>query len=104
MESTITSLPEQEVQNVLKAVLDPEIGLNIVDLGLVYSINIEDTRIVVNMTLTTSGCPMGDIILNDVYELLRDSYQKHEIQINLVWEPAWDSKMISPEGKAFLGY
>jgi|SRR5690606_13241890 metal-sulfur cluster biosynthetic enzyme len=89
----------------LHEVIDPEIGLNIVDLGLVYSLSIneEAKSIYVEMTLTTQFCPMGDSILKSVEETLNDYYPGYQAEVKLVFEPRWDAGMISEEGQAFLG-
>ncbi len=85
-------------------VFDPEIGLNVVDLGLIYRIdfNDEDKTIVVKMTLTTQFCPMGESITADVKQSLSNALKDYQISINLVFDPAWNPDMISPEGKEYL--
>ena len=85
-------------------VFDPEIGLNVVDLGLIYRIdfNDEDKKIVVTMTLTTQFCPMGESITSDVKQSLSNAFKDYQISINLVFDPAWSPDKISPEGKEYL--
>jgi len=85
-------------------VFDPEIGLNVVDLGLIYRIdfNEEDKTIVVTMTLTTQFCPMGESITTDVQQSVSNAFNDYQISINLVFEPAWSHDRISPEGQEFL--
>jgi metal-sulfur cluster biosynthetic enzyme len=85
-------------------VFDPEIGLNVVDLGLIYRIdfNDEDKKIVVTMTLTTQFCPMGESITTDVKQSLSNAFKDYQISINLVFDPAWSPDKISPEGKEYL--
>ena len=85
-------------------VFDPEIGLNVVDLGLIYRIdfNDEDKTIVVTMTLTTQFCPMGESITTDVKQSLSNAFKDYQISINLVFDPAWSPDKISPEGKEYL--
>ncbi len=85
-------------------VFDPEIGLNVVDLGLIYRIdfNDEDQKIVVTMTLTTQFCPMGESITADVKQSLSNAFKDYQISINLVFDPAWSPDKISPEGKEYL--
>src|SRR5690606_30680264 len=80
-----------------------EIGLNIVDLGLVYalSVNEEAKAIQVNMTLTTQFCPMGAFIVGSVEETLKDYFPGYDVEVELVFEPRWDAGMISEGGKAF---
>ena len=89
----------------LQEVIDPEIGLNIVDLGLVYALTMDEQAktIQVQMTLTTRFCPMGDSILKSVEETLNDHYPDYAAEVDLVFDPSWDVEMISEEGKTFLG-
>lgn len=96
---------EQQALGNLHEVIDPEIGLNIVDLGLVYALVMdEQTKTIhVKMTLTTRFCPMGDTILKSVEETLNEYYPDYNVEVDLVFEPSWDVDMISEEGKAFLG-
>ena len=90
----------------LKSVFDPEIGLNIVDLGLVYKIDFgeDDQNIHVEMTLTSRFCPMGESITEGVRNILENAFAGSQITIDLVYEPAWNADMISEEGKLFLKY
>lgn len=84
---------------------DPEIGLNIVDLGLVYELYFDEVanKLECIMTLTTQFCPMGDAITTDTYNSLEKSFPDWEVAVNLTFEPAWDFSMVSPEGREFLG-
>lgn len=90
--------------NALLHVVDPEIGLNVVDLGLIYKIffNEEAARIDVVMTLTTQFCPMGESIMDGVKAALENAFEGCEVKIELVFEPHWNHEMISEEGKDFL--
>src|SRR5665811_245407 len=85
-------------------VIDPEIDLNIVDLGLVYGINFneESKDIVVTMTLTTQFCPMGESIVASTTQAMQQSFPEDKIQVNLIFEPPWDQSMISEAGHLFL--
>ncbi|HUH73523.1 MAG TPA: metal-sulfur cluster assembly factor [Chitinophagales bacterium] len=85
-------------------VIDPEIGLNIVDLGLIYEINFSEKSkdIVVNMTLTTQFCPMGESIVESTTQAMKQSFPEEEIHVNLTFEPPWNQGMISEEGVNFL--
>lgn len=89
----------------LYGVDDPEIGLNIVDLGLVYALDFNEGDRVVDcvMTLTTQFCPMGDAITSDTRNSLNSSFPDWEVNLELTFRPPWDFSMISPEGKVFLG-
>ncbi|HMN33088.1 MAG: metal-sulfur cluster assembly factor [Chitinophagaceae bacterium] len=86
-------------------VIDPEIGLNVVDLGLIYEINFDETaqRIKTDMTLTTQFCPMGDSIVGNVTQSLQDAFPAWEIVVNLTFDPPWNYSRISPDGQEFLG-
>ncbi|HYF63404.1 MAG TPA: metal-sulfur cluster assembly factor [Herpetosiphonaceae bacterium] len=103
-------LNEDMVRASLKNVVDPEIGLNIVDLGLVYAVDIrEDGRqVVVNMTLTTPACPAGPQIIeqahNEVKNLNAIHPQLEDVNINLVWTPFWNPEMMSDEARDELGF
>ena len=85
-------------------VFDPEIGLNVVDLGLIYRIdfNDEEKTIAVTMTLTTQFCPMGESITADVEQTVSHAFKDYKVSINLIFEPAWSPENISPEGQEFL--
>lgn len=103
-------LNEDMVFAALKNVYDPEIGLNIVDLGLVYGVDVADEgkQVNVNMTLTTPACPAGPMIIESAQKeimTLRDVHpQLEDAKINLVWTPFWNPSMMSEDAKAELGY
>lgn len=88
----------------LEQVKDPEIGLNVVDLGLVYQIDFDEAanKIFVTMTLTTSFCPMGESITGGVRRALENTFSGKEIILDLSFDPPWSHERISPEGKEFL--
>lgn len=94
---------EAEVMNSLRFVTDPEIGLNIVDLGLVYNIIIEEAMITITMTLTTPGCPMHSSIISWVQNQVKTLNPGYEVFVNMVWEPRWTPDMMSDEAKQMLG-
>jgi metal-sulfur cluster biosynthetic enzyme len=94
---------EAEVMNTLRYVIDPEIGLNIVDLGLVYDIIIEEAMITITMTLTTPGCPMHSSITGWVENQVKALEPGYEVFVNLVWEPRWTPDMMSEEARQMLG-
>ena|SRR5690606_21363690 len=95
---------EKQAMEYLKEVIDPEIGLNIVDLGLIYSIIVLESAQTINvtMTLTTQFCPMGASIVGSVEETLKEYFPQYEVEVILTFEPGWDAGMISDAGKAFL--
>src|SRR5699024_9259154 len=84
----------------LREVIDPEIGLNIVDLGLVYKVDVDvsNRRISVTMTLTTEFCPMGGAITDSVEETLKDYHKGYEVEVELIFEPSWHPGMITDAG------
>ena len=96
-----------DVRERLRQVYDPEIGINVVDLGLIYDIDLEDagdvTNILITMTLTTMGCPLGPIIAQEVDQALYDLPNLGEVGINIVWTPPWSPEMMTEEAKDELG-
>jgi metal-sulfur cluster biosynthetic enzyme len=103
-------ITEEMVRSALKNVYDPEIGLDVVNLGLVYNIDIQDQgrRVDVDMTLTTPACPAGPQIIEQARRelgALRDVYKDlEEVNINLVWTPFWNPSMMSDEAREELGF
>lgn len=102
------SVDEDAVWAALRNVYDPEIPVNIVDLGLVYDLRIEPraeggNRVSVQMTLTAPGCGMGTVIAGDAKSCIERVPGVSEAQVDVVWEPPWNPHMISAEGKARLG-
>ena len=88
----------------LETVIDPELGIDIVNLGLVYQVNLfEDGTCEVQITLTTMGCPFGDIIENDIKQALMNISEIQEITVKLVWYPAWDPSRMSRYARIALG-
>lgn len=96
-------LSEQEVWDQLRNCYDPEIPLNIVDLGLIYDVALEGSRVDVKMTLTAPGCHLGGQIAGDVQSKLLALEQVEEANVELVWDPPWHQSMISLEGRRKLG-
>ena len=95
----------QEAVHVLKEIFDPEIPVNIYDLGLIYSIDIdEDFNINVDMTLTAPNCPMADDLVMEVNQKLSDINGISLVKINLTFDPPWDKSMLSDEAKLELGF
>jgi metal-sulfur cluster biosynthetic enzyme len=97
-------MPDQDViYEALKQVVDPEVGINIVDMGLVYDIGTTDQKIDVTMTLTSPACPAGPHILTQVYSALRSLEGVEDVDIQVVWTPPWTPDMLSEEAKDQLG-
>jgi metal-sulfur cluster biosynthetic enzyme len=94
---------EQLIWAQLRQCFDPEIPLNIVDLGLVYDVSVTGTQANVKMTLTAPGCHMGGQIAGDVQEKLLALDQIEEANVELVWDPPWHQSMISLQGRKALG-
>ena len=98
---------EMEVWQQLRGVYDPEIPVNIVDLGLVYDCRVENhdgkNRAVVRMTLTAPGCGMGPTIAADAQARIMTIEEMDDAAVELVWDPPWNQSMISEEGKMKLG-
>lgn len=97
-----------DVRERLKTVYDPEIGINIVDLGLVYDIDVEEPKdgksdVLVTMTLTSMGCPLGPVILQEVNGAVGDLPSIGETSVNIVWSPPWTPDMMSEDAKDELG-
>ena len=94
---------KEEILEVLKGVIDPEIGVNIVDLGLVYEVEIVDNKIFISMTLTTPGCPMHNSITSWAEKVISQLEPEALISINLVWEPKWSPELMSKDARSELG-
>lgn len=84
----------------LRKVIDPELGMNIVDLGLIYNIDVDDNGLVrIYMTLTTPGCPLSDYFLSEIETVLMDLDFVENVEIEFVWDPKWDLVMMDEEAK-----
>jgi len=95
---------EIELLEVLKRVMDPEIEINIVDLGLIYKIDYDgDKHVDIDLTFSTPSCPLGDTIITGVEEAIKFKYPKLTSKISVVFEPKWSTELISEEGKRLLG-
>ncbi|HWP36511.1 MAG TPA: metal-sulfur cluster assembly factor [Gemmatimonadales bacterium] len=94
-----------DIRKALRQVKDPEIGLSVIDLGLVYDVQVDEQGIVdVTMTLTSPGCPSGPEIMADVDRVARSLEGVTGVNVDLVWEPYWTPERIDPKVRAFLGY
>lgn len=96
-------LTEDQVLEALRNVFDPELGINIVDLGLVYSVKIEDGLVHIEYTLTTMGCPIGPLIEQQMQQLLATVPGVDGVDAEMVLRPPWSPEMMSEEAKAALG-
>ena len=86
----------------LNTVLDPELGIGVVDLGLIYDVEEKDGHIVVTMTLTSMGCPVGPSLMNSVQTEMERYLGAEDVTVNLVWEPVWSREMIDDDVRAML--
>jgi metal-sulfur cluster biosynthetic enzyme len=95
-------LNEELIYQALREVIDPELGCNIVDLGLIYDVGIEGDRVRVRMTLTSPGCPMAESLRWGVKQALLNLPPVLEAEVDLVWEPQWHPAMMTEAGRAAL--
>ena len=95
---------EKNVWDVLKTVFDPELPVNVVDLGLVYNVAIKDATVHVDMTMTVRGCPMHSYMTNDAREKLLAIPGVESAEVKLVWDPPWNPTMMSEIGRKALGW
>lgn len=96
---------EERIVEVLKTVYDPEIPVNVYDLGLIYKIDLkEDGDLDMDMTLTAPACPAADFIMEDVRQKVESVTGVNSANINLVFEPTWDQSMMSEEARLELGF
>ena len=95
---------QEQVIDKLRRCLDPELGINIVDLGLVYGINIEGAKIGVIMTLTTPGCPLDSYFVKDITDKVKSIKGVSDVAVELTFEPPWSPSKMSAESKDILGF
>lgn len=96
------SVSRDDIINALKTVFDPEIPVNIWDMGLVYDIKITDTDVIIDMTFTSPTCPMMEELLAQVKHVVSDVSGEKNVVVNLVWEPAWDLSRMSDAARLEL--
>ena len=101
---TTAVLSADAVRQALRQVKDPELDMNIVDLGLVYDVEVDDGQVRINMTLTSPGCPAGPMITNDIYKAVRALEGVKDVDIDIVWEPYWTPERIDPKIRAMMGF
>jgi len=98
------TLNQEAVRRALRQVKDPELDMNIVDLGLVYDVEVADGDVRIAMTLTSPGCPAGPMITNDVYKVVRALEGVQDVDVEIVWEPYWTPERIDPKVRALMGF
>lgn len=103
---TTALLSADTIRQALRQVKDPELDMNIVDLGLVYDVELDDGGglVRITMTLTSPGCPAGPMITNDIYKVVRAIDGVKDVDIDIVWEPYWTPERIDPKIRAMLGF
>lgn len=103
--TTGVRVTEKKIRKQLDLVMDPEMNISIVDLGLVYKVTIKkDSSIHILMTLTTMGCPLFGVIEEDIYMKLSDlDIERKNVTIEMTFDPPWDMTRLTPRGKAMLG-
>ena len=98
-------MTEEQILESLKQVLDPEVGINIVDLGLIYKVERNPEEVYIQLTMTSPACPLHGVITKNMDQVLRKSFPElEEMTIELVWEPAWTPDLMSDSAKKQLGW
>jgi len=96
---------QDAIRRALRLVTDPEVGVNIVDLGLVYDVVVDGDRALIRLTMTSAGCPLHAVITQQAAAAVRANLPElREVEVELVWEPAWTPAMMSPAARAALGW
>ncbi len=95
---------EDQVKLALRRVKDPDLNLNILDMGLVYAINVTGAKVKVDMTLTSPGCPSGAEIMSNAETEIKTLPGVEEVEMNLVWSPFWTPEKMEPRVRAYLGF
>jgi metal-sulfur cluster biosynthetic enzyme len=98
-------MTQELIMSALRQVLDPELGINIVDLGLVYNVEIRGSSAHVNMTMTTPACPLSSYLLDNIEMAIWQKLPEIDnVQVDLVWDPPWHPGLMSEQAKAQLGW
>ena len=95
---------QTEVMEVLRQVEDPELGMDIVDLGLVYDVEVAGSHVKVTHSLTSMGCPAGPMIQEDIVRVAREVPGVEDVDIELTWDPPWTPERMSDDAKFILGF
>jgi len=98
------ALSADQARLVLRRVKDPELNLNIVDLGLIYDIHVDGSKLRVDMSLTSPGCPSGPEIMGEAEQQLRSIPGVGDVEMNLIWSPPWTPERIEPRVRAYMGF
>lgn len=104
-QQSLAAVDVEGVRDALRSVIDPEIGMNIVDVGLIYRIAVEGNVVAIDLTMTSPACPMGDMILEDVAAVLaRCLPPGYTPDLQLVWEPPWSPALMSETARKHFGW
>jgi metal-sulfur cluster biosynthetic enzyme len=99
----IGMISKEDVMRVLRECFDPEIGISVVDLGLIYDVKVDKDKIYIKMTLTTPGCPMHSYMTQDVQNKVKSIKGVKDVKVELVWDPPWSPDRMSKEVRKKLG-
>jgi len=102
--ATAGVVSEDQVKLALRRVKDPDLNLNILDLGLIYAIQVAGTKVKVDMTLTSPGCPSGPEIMGNAEDEIKSLPGVENVEMNLVWTPFWTPEKMEPRVRAYLGF
>ena len=95
---------KEEVVDALRAVEDPELGMDIVELGLLYDVEVEGPKVKVIHTLTSMGCPVGPMIQENIDQIARSMPEVEDVEVELTWDPPWSPDKMSDDAKFILGF
>jgi metal-sulfur cluster biosynthetic enzyme len=95
---------KEEITEALKQVEDPELGMDIVDLGLLYDVEVAGPKVKVIHSLTSMGCPAGPMIQENIYEVAAAMPGVEEVEVELTWDPPWTPELMSDDAKFILGF
>ncbi|RLG19925.1 aromatic ring hydroxylase [Candidatus Micrarchaeota archaeon] len=95
---------EKDVMNALSQCYDPELGINLVDMGFIYGVEIKGGKVKIRMTFTTPGCPMVKMMLGEVEKKVKEVEGVKEVEVEIVWEPRWTPERLSKEARKKLGF
>jgi len=102
---TQLNIDEQRIYSALQSVIDPEIGENLIELGLIYGIQIQDNIAKVTFTMTSQACPMSEMVIENIHDAVNQTLADNMVlELDLVWEPAWEPDMMSAQAKQRLGW
>ena len=95
---------KEQVVDALRAVEDPELGMDIVELGLLYDVEVEGPKVKVIHTLTSMGCPVGPMIKENIDQIARSMPEVEDVEVELTWDPPWSPEKMSDDAKFILGF